>query len=348
MFFSFGGRRFPYHHASRFEQIYRCYPASSSAKPHLEDGDKVILPASTLHRLAYFHIDYPMLFELRRNDGAASAAAAEPRTSHCGVLEFVADEGTVVMPDWMMQNMRLRAGDTVRMRSAALPKGTYVKLQPHTSDFLDVSNPKAVLEKTLRSFSCFTTGDTVMVSYNDRRYYINIVETKPASAVSIIDTDCEVDFAPPLDYKEPEKPQQPAAVVVPASNKAPAERGDDDDTTVVKDEPKFKPFTGSGKRLDGKASKLQAPEAPSTTAGSAPSESNGRTQHQQMSAPATSGASSSTRQKTGKLMFGSSASTSKLSSNKEAQRAPVKQEEPPKKDEPKFQAFTGKGYSLKH
>ena len=45
-----------------------------------------------------------------------------------------------------------------------------------------------------------------MVAYNNKKYYIDIVETKPDSAISIIETDCEVDFAPPLDYKEPEKP----------------------------------------------------------------------------------------------------------------------------------------------
>jgi ubiquitin fusion degradation protein 1 len=42
-----------------------------------------------------------------------------------------------------------------------------------------------------------------MVAYNNKKYYIDIIETKPAPAVSIIETDCEVDFAPPLDYKEP-------------------------------------------------------------------------------------------------------------------------------------------------
>lgn len=62
------------------------------------------------------------------------------------------------------------------------------------------------LETTLRSYSCLTTGDTIMVPYNNKKYYINIVETKPSSAISIIETDCEVDFAPPLDYVEPEKP----------------------------------------------------------------------------------------------------------------------------------------------
>lgn len=45
-----------------------------------------------------------------------------------------------------------------------------------------------------------------MVAYNNKKYYIDIIEAKPSNAISIIETDCEVDFAPPLDYKEPEKP----------------------------------------------------------------------------------------------------------------------------------------------
>ncbi|PAN30895.1 hypothetical protein PAHAL_5G344900 [Panicum hallii] len=321
-FFGFGGRRSAYHGGGgRFEQTYRCYPASSAARPHLEAGDKVILPASALHRLASLHIEYPMQFELRScsnadaNDdsggggGATGAEASAPRASHCGVLEFVADEGTVVMPGWMMENLRLQAGDAVRVRSAALPKGTYVKLRPHAAAFLDVSNLKAVLEKTLRAFSCFTTGDTIVVAYNNRSYLIDIVETRPATAVSIIDTDCEVDFAPPLDDKETEKPQQPS----------PAEAGEDNNAEVKDEPPEFKPFTGSG----------------IAARSGAPSGSNGRGKQQTSAAPVASGAScSSARQKTGKLVFGSSASNT----NKEAQKA---------KDEPKFQAFTGKSYSLK-
>lgn len=45
-----------------------------------------------------------------------------------------------------------------------------------------------------------------MVAYNNKKYYIDIIEAKPSNAISIIETDCEVDFAPPLDYKEPERP----------------------------------------------------------------------------------------------------------------------------------------------
>lgn len=42
---------------------------------------------------ASLHIDYPMLFELR-NQGAE-------RVSHCGVLEFIAEEGMIYMPYWV-------------------------------------------------------------------------------------------------------------------------------------------------------------------------------------------------------------------------------------------------------
>lgn len=41
-------------------------------------------------------------------------------------------------------------GSLIQFKSATLPKGTYVKIQPHTTDFLDISNPKAVLETSLR------------------------------------------------------------------------------------------------------------------------------------------------------------------------------------------------------
>ena len=175
-----------------------------------------------------------------------------------------------------------------------------------------------------------------MVAYNNKQYHIDIVEAKPASAVSIIETDCEVDFAPPLDYKEPEKPQR---TVVPAS-KAPAEDLDSN----VEDETKFKPFTGSGKRLDGKVSERQAPEVSSTAAPacSAPLDLN-KMSNQQTAAP--SGATTSKRQKTGKLVFGSSASNKKEA---QAQKEPVKVKEPAKKEETKFSAFTGKSYSLKN
>ena len=80
----------------------------------------------------------------------------------------------------MMQNLLLEEGDLIHIASARLPKGQLIKLQPHTQDFLDISNPKAVLETTLRSYSCLTVGDCIALHYNGRRYYIDVIEAKPA------------------------------------------------------------------------------------------------------------------------------------------------------------------------
>lgn len=77
-----------------------------------------------------------------------------------------------------------------------------MKIQPHATEFINLpGDPKQILE----SFACVTAGDIILINHEKSQYYIDIFETKPSDAISLIDTDCEVDFSPPLDYKEPEK-----------------------------------------------------------------------------------------------------------------------------------------------
>ncbi|KAF5946909.1 hypothetical protein HYC85_017137 [Camellia sinensis] len=317
------------YHGTSFEQTYRCYPASFIDKPQIENGDKIIMPPSALDRLASLHIDYPMLFELRN--------AATERISHCGVLEFIAEEGMIYMPYWMMENLLLQEGDIVRVKNMTLPKGTYVKAAtPYKRllGYIPIQRP-CDLETTLRNFSCLTTGDSIMVAYNNKKYYIDIIETKPSNAISIIETDCEVDFAPPLDYKEPEKlvSTVPSSKALTKGQEAPAET-----------EPKFNPFTGSGRRLDGKPLNYQPPSVSSSSSGSKdkrPNVANGG--GQRSSAGSTS--QGTARETQGKLVFGRNVNRTK-DSQKEAAKEP-KQEQPPKKEEPKFLPFTGRKYLLK-
>ncbi|KAL5709563.1 Ubiquitin recognition factor in ER-associated degradation protein 1 [Ranunculus cassubicifolius] len=305
-----------YRAASSFERSYRCYPVAFIDKQHLEKGDKIVMPPSALDSLASLHIDYPMMFELIN--------PASGQVSHCGVMEFIADEGIIYMPHWKMENMLLQEGDIVQVKNATLSKGTYVKLQPHTKDFLDISNPKAILETTLRNFSCLTIGDTVVLPYNNKKYYVDIIEAKPSNAVSIIETDCEVDFAPPLDYVEPAKPEAAPAPPV----KAPSEE------EAAKEDSKLVPFKGVARRLDGKPCTLEEPTSSPVLKSQQPEPANGL-----------SASSVSSRKRSGKLVFGSDDSQSR----KVVPKATAKDSkpEPQQKEEQKFQAFTGKGYSLK-
>ena len=168
------------------------------------------MPPSALDKLTRLHITYPMLFELE--NGAVS------RTSHAGVLEFIAEEGRCYLPYWMMQTLALEAGDLLHVRSTDLPPGSFVKLQPQSTDFLTkISDPKAVLEKAFRDYSCLTKHDIFTFTYNSDTFAIEVLETKPDvglnGAISVLETDLEVDFAAPVGYQEPTPTnQKPAAI----------------------------------------------------------------------------------------------------------------------------------------
>lgn len=224
----------------RFDHQYQAFPVSFAGKEDLERGNKIILPQSALDHLARLNISYPMLFEVQ-NPGAA-------RRTHCGVQEFIAEEGMCYLPYWMMCNLLLQEGDLIRITNTTLPKGSFVKLQPVSSDFLDIHNPRAVLENTLRNFATLTVGDCVVIDYNSKKFEIEIVECKPANAISIIETDVNVDFAPPKDYKEPEAPAANTSAHYAAKEEA-------EEAAPVEEDKGWKAFGGSGQRVDGKAIK---------------------------------------------------------------------------------------------
>jgi len=160
------------------------------------------MPASALDILSRLHISYPMMFELING--------AKEKVAHAGVLEFNADEGKIFLPYWLMQVLQLEPGDLLQVKSISdLPSGSFIKLEPQSPDFLDISDPKAVLENVLRNYSCLTKGDIFTFSYNDNTYDVKVLEVKPehsSNAIVVLETDLEVDFAKPVGYEEPKRP----------------------------------------------------------------------------------------------------------------------------------------------
>ena len=109
----------------------------------------------------------------------------------------------------MLETLSLEPGDLLQIKSTDLPSGQFVKLQAQSTTFLDISDPKAVLENAFRNFSCLTVGDIFTFAYNDSVYSMKVLETKPSiaakGAISVLETDLEVDFAPPVGYEEPKR-----------------------------------------------------------------------------------------------------------------------------------------------
>ncbi|XP_044468723.1 ubiquitin recognition factor in ER-associated degradation protein 1-like [Mangifera indica] len=262
------------------------------------------MPQSALHRLAYTNVNYPLEFEL--TDLCSS------KITHCGVLEFTSEEGFVYIPTWMMEVMKIEEYDTINLKNVSLMKAEHTKLQPHIQDFLELSDPKAVLETSLRNFSCLTTGATNMIEHNKKKLYIDILETKPSPAVCMIDTDCEVDFAPPLDYKEPEKRMK--KVFEPS--KVPVK-------PILEEEEKFKAVIPS--TISDKTSRLVQKEELLAVEGKS-MYSEGPKQGKAA----------------GKLVFGSRFQKEKAEASVKEE---IKQEETVRSSE-KFQSFTGKSYRL--
>lgn len=82
-----------------------------------------------------------------------------------------------------------------------------------------------------------------------QKYYLEVVDVKPQDAACIIEADVNVDFDAPVGYKEPERvPVAPPKPVLPEVQKA-------KEVVAEAERPKFKAFTGTGGRIDGKALK---------------------------------------------------------------------------------------------
>jgi len=233
----FAGFNIMFPENARFFQKFKCYSVSmlpGNERQDVEKGGKIIMPPSALDQLTRLNVVYPMLFKLTNNK--------KNRITHAGVLEFVADEGKVYLPYWMMRNLLLDEGDLLQIENISLPVATFSKFQPQSIDFLDITNPKAVLENALRYFSCLTAGDSIAIKYNQRIYELCVLETRPGNAVSIIECDMNVEFEAPVGYKDPKTEEKQKPV-----------KGCDEAVEQIEDTKLT--FRGEGVRLDGKKKK---------------------------------------------------------------------------------------------
>lgn len=153
-----------------------------------------------MNELARLNIAYPMMFMVSNPQMG--------KKSYCGVLEFSAEEGVCHLPIWMMNNLLVQEGSEIILRNVNLKKGSFIVIQPHETAFIDLSNPKAILEQELTNYTTLHKGDTININYGGRDYAIDIVETKPQDQICVVDTNIEVDFKQPLDYVEKPRAQQ--------------------------------------------------------------------------------------------------------------------------------------------
>ena len=123
----------------------------------------------------------------------------------CRVEEFHQENNNIYIPSWMMHNLYLNDMDEVKLSllESEIYPAKKLLVQPHDSIFLTLDDHKTALEDSLKKFSSLTKGTSVSICYHDEEFSLSIIEVEPQHQfVSLIDTDIEVDFMPPLDYVE--------------------------------------------------------------------------------------------------------------------------------------------------
>ena len=184
-----------------FIEIYKAFPCSVMGRDDIDLSNSIILPQTALQKLSsmknFGDSKNPILFRILNIELNIF--------THCGVAEFTAEEGTCYIPYNMFEKLCLIEGQTVNIRNIELKPGTFIKLKPHLTEFINNPNPKTILEYNLRNYFCVTEGDTISVKFGKKIYKIDIIQCKPNKAIRTLNCDIVVDFEAPKDYKEPVK-----------------------------------------------------------------------------------------------------------------------------------------------
>ena len=217
-----------------------CSDKSDAVKDQVKFSNKIFLPPNVLHEIK--DQEFPMYFNLKNTDNQLSVV--------CAVQEFSSAPGVMFCPWRIMEMLGIVEGHCIELSLCFPPKGDYVKFRLHESAFAKLSNPKVVLEKGInKHYPVLSKGETIAIEYLDKTWLIDVVETKPADVIQILNVDLNVDFDTPIDYVEPPpklKSPEPVANVVFNNENKPLQRPN---LEKFKKNNAFVPFSGKGNTL---------------------------------------------------------------------------------------------------
>jgi len=226
---------------------YACSSVPADTQKLLKYSNKILLPPSMLHKINEMdNIEYPLFFKI------INPICEFGRV--CAVHEFTAMEGVTNVPYYIMEDLGIAEGSQVSIEYINPPQGSYLKLKPHETAFINLSNPKVILEHIMsKDYPVVSKGETIVLNYKDldKTFRIDIVDCQPSETIKIIDTDVNLDFDTPYDYVEPPQSSSPKNVKV---DNYVTERNSSENTKLqgFKTTGKFVPFSGKGYVLGSK------------------------------------------------------------------------------------------------
>ena len=170
-----------------YNRNFFCWSMAMVNKNNYNEGDKIILPMAEFSLLQPDETGGPICLKIKnpKHDGFI----------HVGVLEFSTVEGNCHLPHWLMFQLLLDEGDPVEVsRVSNVSSAEFVKMRPQTQEFLQLTDPKAVLEVALRKFTYLTVNSWICIRYCDNDYFLDVIELRPGDVACVLDTDCILEF----------------------------------------------------------------------------------------------------------------------------------------------------------
>ncbi|CRH00416.1 ubiquitin fusion degradation protein UFD1, putative [Plasmodium relictum] len=179
-------------------QKFLTLPLSKKCDKLNKHSDKVILPVSilkTLEKGSYSNeVEHPYTFSIKN--------LQNNYITHACVLEFSSNEGIVLVSENIKENLGItETNGIIRLlvTYANLPKCDFIKFESLNENARDIKFMKNLLENELSlNYSTLSLGDYVHI--NHLNFYIS--ELEPDNAVSLINTDINVDICELKNFNE--------------------------------------------------------------------------------------------------------------------------------------------------
>lgn len=120
--------------------------------------------------------------------------------SYCGVQEFTADEGMVIIPNHLLDQMLINGSDFVTVRYVSnVPKGKFVLIEPIDREIFNIYELDKFLEKILSGYCVLYQNQIINFEHDNCVYKILIKEVKSiddsdASLIDVVNTDLSIDI----------------------------------------------------------------------------------------------------------------------------------------------------------
>ena len=96
-------------------------------------------------------------------------------STYCGVMEFSAPTGIVILPYWLMEYMALDENSEIEVETITnIIKGSRVIFEPQEEEFFNIPEYDVILESVLSKFSVLHFDSNIKVDILDKKYVIRI------------------------------------------------------------------------------------------------------------------------------------------------------------------------------